>query len=98
VSDAGLVKVFDLPGRVSVMVRYQGRVAVFNAAVPLGAPVGTLPPERNFIDAAVFANLKELGIPPSPICDDATFLRRVTLDVAGRLPTEDEAKVFLAST
>lgn len=96
VSEGGLVKVFDLPGKVSVMVRYQGRVAVFNAAIPLGAPVGQLPPVKNFVDTAVFANLKELGIPPSPVCDDATFLRRVTLDIAGRLPTEEEAKAFLA--
>lgn len=98
VSDNGLVKVHDLPGKVSVMVRYQGRVAVFNAAIPMGAPVGELPPVKNFVDIAVFANLKELGIPPSPMCDDATFLRRVTLDIAGRLPTEEEAKTFLTST
>lgn len=97
VSAEGLVKVLDLPGKVSVMVRFQGRVAVFNAAIPLGAPVGPLPPEKNFIDTAVFANLKELGIPPSPVCDDATFLRRATLDIAGRLPTEDEAKTFLTN-
>lgn len=96
VSEGGLVQVLDLPGKVSVMVRYQGQVAVFNATVPLGAPMGPLPPEKNFVDAAVFANLKELGIPPSPVCDDATFLRRVTLDIAGRLPTEAEAKAFLA--
>jgi hypothetical protein len=98
VSESGLVKVLDLPGKVSVMVRYQGRVAVFNATIPLGAPMGPLPPEKNFVDTAVFANLKELGIPPSPVCDDATFLRRVTLDIAGRLPTEAEAKAFLSNT
>jgi hypothetical protein len=97
VTDEGLVKVLDLPGKVSIMVRYQGRVAVFSAAVPLGAPLESLPAAKNFIDTAVFANLKELGIPPSPVCDDATFIRRVTLDVAGRLPTEEEAKAFLAS-
>lgn len=96
VSDKGLVTIADIPGKVAVMVRYQGRVAVFNAAVPLGARVEKLPPVKNFIDEAVFANLKGLGIPPSPVCDDSTFLRRVTLDIAGRLPTQDETKAFLA--
>ncbi len=97
VTDSGLVKVNDLSGKFSVMVRFQGRNAVFSAAVPLGAPVETLPAAKNVVDEFVFANLKELGIPPSPICDDATFLRRVTLDIGGRLPTEEEARTFFAS-
>lgn len=97
-TDGGLVKVSDLSGKFSIMVRFQGRNAVFSAAVPLGAPVETLPPVKNAVDEFVFANLKELGIPPSPICDDATFLRRVTLDIGGRLPTEAESQAFLAST
>lgn len=96
VSDTGLVTIADIPGKVAVMVRYQGRITVFNASVPLGAKVSNLPPAKNFIDQAVFANLKELGIPPSPVCDDSTFIRRVALDIAGRLPTADEAKAFLA--
>lgn len=98
VDDGGLVKISDISGNVAVMVRYQGRVAVYSASVPLGAPVENLPPPKNFIDEYVFANLKEIGVPPSPVCDDATFLRRVTLDVTGRLPSEEEAKAFLAST
>ena len=97
VSEKGLVKALDIPGKVSVMVRYQGFVAVFNAAVPLGARVDSVPPSKNFVDDAVFANLKEIGVPPSPVCDDSTFLRRVTLDIAGRLPTEEEAKTFFAN-
>jgi hypothetical protein len=76
------------------MVRYQDRVAVFNASIPLGADVGSLPTPSNFVDEFVFENLKGLGIPPSPVCDDATFLRRVSLDIGGRLPTELEAKAF----
>lgn len=96
VSPAGLVRVLDISGKVSVMVRYQGRVAVFSAAVPLGAPVENLPLAKNFVDEHVFSNLKQLGIPPSAVCDDATFLRRVTLDIGGRLPTEEEATAFLA--
>lgn len=98
VTDGGLVKVQNISGKVAVMVRFQGRVAVFSGAVPLGAPVANVPAARNFVDGYVFSNLKELGIPPSPVCDDATFLRRVTLDIGGRLPTEDEATAFLASS
>ena len=94
----GLVKILDVPGNVAVMVRYQGMVSVYIASIPLGAPVVQLPAEKNFIDELVFANLKQVGVPPSPVCDDATFLRRVSLDIAGRLPTVEEARAFLSST
>ena len=97
VSAKGLVTIHDLPGKVAVMVRYQSKVSVFNAAVPLGALTIQLPPSKNFVDDAVFANLRELGIPPSPICDDATFLRRVSFDIAGRLSTDDERTNFFSS-
>jgi hypothetical protein len=97
VNERGLLKVNDIAGNVAVMVRYQGQVAVYSASVPLGAPVVSLPAAKNFVDEHVFANLKVLGIPPSAVCDDATFLRRVTLDIAGRLPTDAEASGFLAS-
>lgn len=98
VNESGLIEVSDIPGKAAVMVRYQGRVTVFNATIPLGVPIESLPPENNFIDSFVFANLKAIGIPPSPVCDDATFLRRVSFDIAGRLPTSEEASVFLSDT
>ena len=92
----GLVSLYQTPGDVGVMVRYQGKVAVFRATIPLGAEVASLPPERNYVDTLVFQKLKQLGMPPSAICDDATYLRRVTLDVAGRLPTLEERAAFAA--
>ena len=98
VDENGLVKILDVPGNVAVMVRYQGMVSVYIASIPLGAPVVEMPAEKNFIDTLVFANLKQVGVPPSPVCDDATFLRRVSLDIAGRLPTVEESRAFLSST
>ncbi len=96
-TEEGLIKTSDIPGNVAVMVRYAGKVSVSSISIPLGAPVDRLPPTKNFIDQHVFANLKQIGVPPSPVCDDATFLRRVSLDIAGRLPTTEETQSFLAS-
>ena len=96
-SEGGHVQLFDLPGDVAVMVRYQGKVSTFRATVPLGAPVDKLPPISNFVDDLVFAKLKTIGMPPSAISDDGTFIRRVTLDLTGRLPTAEEMKDFIAS-
>jgi hypothetical protein len=41
----------------------------------------------NFIDEAVFARLRQFQIPPSLPADDATFLRRLRLDLTGLPPS-----------
>lgn len=90
----GLVKVFNQPGEFSVMVRYQTLARTFRGTIPLGAPVENLPPARNFVDEHIFRQLRKVGMPPSKVADDDTFQRRVTLDLAGRLPTGDEIEAF----
>ena len=96
VSSDGLVTVANQAGDVAIMVRYQSQVAVFRATIPLGAPIEKTPPVQNFVDELVFAKLRQLGMPPSQLCDDATFLRRATVDICGRIPTYEEAAEFLS--
>ncbi|MEI7851569.1 MAG: DUF1553 domain-containing protein [Kiritimatiellales bacterium] len=52
---------------------------------------------QNRIDQLVFAKQAEAGFPPSELCSDAVFIRRVYLDVIGTLPTAKEVREFLAS-
>jgi hypothetical protein len=47
------------------------------------------------IEKHVQAKLAEAKIPASPAADDAEFLRRVYLDITGRIPTYDQAVAFL---
>jgi hypothetical protein len=98
----GFVRASDVPGQAAILVRYLGHVTVCRVTVPRGAGSGdprpsfTRPPEANFIDRLAWDNLARLGIPPSELADDATFLRRVFLDTIGTLPTATEARAFLA--
>ena len=101
VTTGGQVKLQDMVGDVAVMARYQGHVDVFTAVVPRGniedRPQMQWPKPSNAIDTFVYKKLRSLGIPPSGPCDDATYFRRATLDISGRLPTVDQVQEFIAS-
>jgi len=97
VDGEGLVQIFDLAGEATIMARYMGQVAVFRALVPHGPPIEKFVDfePANFIDNLVMARWKKLGLAPSPATTDGEFIRRVTLDLCGRLPTIDETRTFL---
>ncbi|MDB2496634.1 DUF1549 domain-containing protein [Verrucomicrobiales bacterium] len=52
--------------------------------------------ENNYIDGLVHDKLHKLRVIPSGQCSDDEFLRRVTLDIAGQLPTVEEFNQFMA--
>jgi hypothetical protein len=55
-------------------------------------------PSGNYVDQLVGDKLDKLRILPSPVCSDEEFLRRVTIDITGQLPTEAEFASFVADT
>ncbi len=68
------------------------------AGVLLGPNAGRAEerPLRQLIDAEVRAAWQREHVTPAGPADDATFLRRVSLDLAGTIPSHDEARTFLA--
>lgn len=96
----GHVTAGHTPGEGVIVVRYLDHVEIARVTVP---PDQLQPdsayaslPTHNEIDRYAWERLKSLGILPSDLCTDAEFLRRVTLDITGRLPDPRRAKAFLA--
>jgi hypothetical protein len=69
--------------------------------LPADESTALLPPDRpiaEVIDHYIDAQLKAEKITPAPLASDATLLRRLTLDLGGRIPTVGELDAYLAST
>ncbi len=87
-------------GEATLLVRYQGNFTTLPVTVlnPKPGFVWKQLPQHNYIDRLIDAKLQRLKIQPSPAVDDAAFLRRVSLDLKGQLPTPEEFQAFIAGT
>jgi hypothetical protein len=55
-------------------------------------------PIADVVDHYIDAQLLEQNVKPAAAADDATLLRRLTLDLAGRIPTPAELDAYLSSS
>lgn len=84
-------------GETSIQVLAGGQSASATVGV-IEEPVAAYPevPRHNFIDEYVFSKARKFHLAPSPLSSDAEFLRRLCLDLTGRLPPVHRVRHFLA--
>src|SRR5438874_552117 len=68
-------------------------ILILSPTLPAREPASEL---TRKINEFIAARQTALGIRPAPLADDCEFLRRVYLDLAGRIPAVDEVRAFLA--
>src|SRR6266540_4169830 len=83
--------------------RHQGRADELERLT--NRPSKTLPPspaipigERNYIDKYIFGKISHDKIPHALLCSDTEFVRRVSLDLTGRLPEPDRIREFIKNS
>ena len=84
-------------GEATMLARYEGAYAA-STVVSTGDRTGFAwedRPRYNYIDELVDKKLQRVKIQPSGLCDDATFIRRVSIDLTGLPPSVEEVKAFL---
>jgi hypothetical protein len=84
-------------GEAFIMARYETHTVGVQVLVqPKGLQYTAPPVTGNYIDQLVGEKLKKIRVLPSGLCSDEQFLRRVTLDITGQTPTEEEYLAFMA--
>ncbi|MCC6585821.1 MAG: DUF1549 domain-containing protein [Bryobacterales bacterium] len=97
VDEKGGVKA-ERTGEATLLVRYQGKLQTVPVTIlnPKPGFVWKALAQYNFIDRTIDAKLQKLHIQPSAEADDATFLRRASLDLTGQIPTPEAIQAFVS--
>ncbi len=73
---------------------FSGRIGKRETAALLAADAI---PRRNLIDTLIFDKMEAAGVQSAPLSSDEEFLRRIYLDLTGRIPAADVATSFLSN-
>ena len=108
-NDTGHVTTFNRGGLFAVMVRFGGVVGSFRGTVPFNTEIREAaavetPATNNQavretahkLNQLLVSQWQSLGIAPSATATDYEFIRRVTLDLCGTLPTADDVRAYAA--
>ncbi|MGB0767444.1 MAG: DUF1549 and DUF1553 domain-containing protein, partial [Phycisphaeraceae bacterium] len=98
IGDDGVIRA-GKRGEAFVMARYD--------AFTVGTPVIVVPEDSaegypdqlaaaNYVDTHINSKLRKMRIVPAELCDDATFARRLHIDLIGQLPDLDSLDAFVA--
>ena len=102
VSDLGVIKSGPIPGEATIMARFMGAIATCRVLIPLAGEISddyyADLPRNNFIDDKVWDKLQLLGITASSPAVDSKIVRRLFIDIIGRLPTPQEAQQYINDT
>ncbi|MDP7274205.1 MAG: DUF1553 domain-containing protein [Planctomycetaceae bacterium] len=99
VTDEGLVSA-EMLGETAVSARFERTFATaeFLVLEPREDFEPTPVPSDNLVDRFITRKLNALNIKPSAIADDATYLRRLSIDLAGIQPTPEELHAFVSDS
>lgn len=97
ITQGGLVTSNE-PGDTHIVAYYDNGVVPVPVIRPVSPNFGDKYPQvatKTKVDELVIEKLRKLGTLPSETCSDAEFLRRVSIDLTGTLPTADDVREFL---
>ena len=100
VASDGKIRASVHPGEATIMARFMGRIATWSTAIPQPAPfdpgsLALLQSSPSWIDQMQAEKFRELRLEPSAPANDSQLLRRLSIDLIGRLPSLEEATRWL---
>ena len=84
-----------------IVASYDNGVLPIPVMLPVSDSIGSKFPtvaSHTRVDELVMDKLRKVGVVPSEVCTDSEFLRRVSLDLTGTLPTPDEVVRFTSDS